>query len=165
MCTNIWIPNDAYKEITDEAARFYPKETGGILLGYKTINSSNIVITNIIGPGPNSFHSYFRFTPDHQYQQKLINEYFYKSNGVTNYLGDWHTHPNGICKMSFLDKLTLGRIAKTPSANSPNAIMAIIAGSPDEWDIKVFRMNKVGLFVFNYDIETIEPYFFDPLLQ
>lgn len=128
----IWFSQLAFENLVKEANRAYPLETGGVLLGYFA-ESGDPVVYAVIGPGPAAHHRRTRFTPDHTWQCDQIELFFEKSNGKWTYMGDWHTHPNGSPKMSWLDQRTLRAIARHPQARVPQPLMLIGGGCPQKW--------------------------------
>nr|WP_294864226.1 Mov34/MPN/PAD-1 family protein [uncultured Pseudogulbenkiania sp.] len=130
--TQVWLSQSAFKVITAEANRVYPLETGGILLGYFSENGIPVVVV-AIGPGPDGEHKRTRFLPDHSWQCEQIDFFYEKSHGNWKYMGDWHTHPDGIPQMSWLDKRTLKTIAKHSEAKTSKPLMFIGGGTPSEW--------------------------------
>lgn len=119
-------------ELLKEADRGYPYETGGVLLGYLADNGEPVVLA-VVGPGPNAKHSRTRFLPDHAWQREQIDQIYWSSAREWVYMGDWHTHPDGLPYMSWLDQRTLRAIAKHPEAENPRPIMLIAGGRPERW--------------------------------
>src|SRR3954464_11679823 len=83
--------------------RAFPVETGGVLMGFVTME--RIVVTSIVGPGPRAVHRRYSFTPDAEWQQKQVAELYERSGRRDAYLGDWHTHPGGGTRASLTDWL------------------------------------------------------------
>jgi integrative and conjugative element protein (TIGR02256 family) len=123
-----WIASKAWQAIEILAQAHYPFETGGMLIGYQADDAS-VVVTEIIGPGPNAKHTRMSFRPDHDYQQQRLDDLFRHSNGKTTYIGDWHTHPNGFNALSRKDMRVLRRIAETPEAQTEHPVMLVLATS------------------------------------
>jgi len=118
----IWLATNVLAAMRDEALSRSPLETGGVLLGWRS--SADKVIVDIIGPGPDALHGRFRFLPDHSWQIQRIRERFSATGGDIDYLGDWHTHPDGGVAMSSEDRDTLKRISR----KVPEALTLILAG-------------------------------------
>jgi integrative and conjugative element protein (TIGR02256 family) len=114
-----------------EADRYFPLETGGVLVGYRA--QAVQVITNMIGPGPRAVRTTTSFEGDHEYQCEELERIYRRSGAVTMYLGDWHTHPSGIPQPSALDKETLRHIAAHRPADCKRPIMLIGGGAPHTW--------------------------------
>ncbi len=135
----VWIKMHLHQELFDETNRWLPLETGGMLLGYKDINH-DIIITNLIDSGPEAVHKKKSFIPDGNYQQSELNKIYKESNSITTYLGDWHSHPLDHAYMSWLDRKTIKKIAKTETAREPNPIFIIIGTLLTE--AKCWKYNK-----------------------
>lgn len=136
---NVWLSVAEHEALTREAARTYPNETGGILLGY-TAEDETIVVRAIIGPGPNAIHRPTSFVPDHTYQDREVARGYENSGRLWTYLGDWHSHPGGTTRLSTTDRRTLRRIARAPEARVTQPLMLIVAGKPHAWRIRVHRL-------------------------
>ncbi len=121
----VWINRKLYNFLIEETVKKLPLETGGMLLGYKDIYC-DIVITDLIGPGPKAKYARDSFIPDGKYQQIELSRIYFESARLKTYLGDWHSHPYENSHMSFADHKTLIKIAKTKSARVPNPIFIIV---------------------------------------
>ena len=135
----VWIKHSLFYKLFEETNNKLPLETGGKLLGYKDVYN-NIVISDLIGPGPNAVHKKYSFIPDGEYQQNELTRIYFESSRITTYLGDWHSHPYENSYMSWRDKKTLKKIAKTKSAREPNPIFIIIGTKTNE--AKCWKYNK-----------------------
>lgn len=154
--SNIWISYALSEEFKALANAHHPRETGGILLGYVAENN-DVVVTKIIGPGPNAKHGPFSFHPDAPYQKARLDEHFYATSGQESYLGDWHTHPNGVPLLSRTDKRTLSKIALTPSSGISRPIMLVLAGGTNSWVEGAFRFidMKWHILLNEYSLENL----------
>lgn len=126
----VWFARDVISTIHREAERAFPRETGGVLLGYADVTNTELVVTASVGPGPLARHSRWAFVPDHKYQEEQVAKMYTASGRIWTYLGDWHSHPDGPLRMSTADRRTLARIARFGDARIPRPIMAVIAGRP-----------------------------------
>ena len=111
----IWLPVELLSEMSAEADRLAPLETGGVLLGYWGGTTAEPVVTHVLGPGPDAMHSRNQFTPDQEYHIAEIARLYADSGRRLHYLGDWHTHPGGAPALSKRDLKTLRRIAAEPA--------------------------------------------------
>lgn len=134
----LWLPGAIEEKLLAEADDKYDSETGGIVMGYQ-LNGNQYVVQDVIGPGPNATHQRDWFEPDYDYHDQEIGRAFTGSGGVSTYLGDWHTHPDGAACLSLRDRKTLIRIARTPEAQAPGPIMLLASGSPRHWQINAWR--------------------------
>lgn len=120
----IHIPSRQYAELLSEAWALSPMETGGLLLG--RADDDLMVVTHVVGPGPQALHQRHRFEPDTDWQANGVARIWAAHPG-TEYLGDWHTHPGGKPRPSTLDRETLEEIAAYPAARQSRPAMLILA--------------------------------------
>jgi integrative and conjugative element protein (TIGR02256 family) len=138
--TIAWVHRRVSEQLVNEAERAFPFETGGVLMGYWAKEYMEVVITDVIGPGPNSKHSPSGFVPDYSFQEAEIERIYEESNRFSTYLGDWHTHPLASCRPSFKDKHTLHRIASFPDARCAVPLMVILGGGKDrKWLLQIWK--------------------------
>jgi integrative and conjugative element protein (TIGR02256 family) len=153
----VWITERELEHIEREANGAYPRETGGVLLGYSA--NGSFVVTDIIGPGPRAVHRLWHFKPDAAYHEAEVARVYLSSGRMHTYLGDWHTHPDGIARMSFTDGRTLRRIARTRAARVNNPIMLISAGSPTNgWENSAWRFLDESFWKIHTEDMKIIPY-------
>ena len=143
---HIWVKRNSLEKLIALANQSYHKETGGVFLGYWGEDGHDVVITEILGPGPNAVHENHGFIPDYIYQEELIAERYEASKYRDTYLGDWHTHPDVTqTRLSWLDRRTLAYIASFPEARNPVPLMGVWAGMPNNWVMTVWK-GKQRLF-------------------
>jgi integrative and conjugative element protein (TIGR02256 family) len=133
----VWIGVAERATLAREADRTSPRETGGILMGYRGAGET-IVIASVVGPGPNAAHGYGFFVPDHEYHEREVARIYENSGRQWTYLGDWHSHPGGSAGLSKSDRHTLRRIAKSPEARAAAPLMLVLAGGKP-WELAVHR--------------------------
>jgi integrative and conjugative element protein (TIGR02256 family) len=143
--SQLWINEMAFRDMVEEANRAYPRETGGVLVGYFAASGESVVFATI-GPGPNAIHLENRFLPDHIWQCEQLDDLFQKSSGTWVYLGDWHTHPDSSPKLSCLDRQTLRSIAKHKQAENLRPLMLIGGYSLPDWDWVGYQYRDNRLF-------------------
>lgn len=68
-------------------------ESGGILLGRHIVDSNDFVVDQISTPMHGDKQTRFSFFRNSEEHQKIIDRVWNESDGTTNYLGEWHTHP------------------------------------------------------------------------
>jgi integrative and conjugative element protein (TIGR02256 family) len=141
MLKPIWIKKAALDAIIADGNHWCPKETGGILMGYRSCAGESI-ITDIVGPGKLAKHEHSSFSPDQLFHQKEIARIYRKSKRLITYLGDWHTHPHSHPYLSPTDKTTINSIATYSAARLTNPLMLIV--SPPGNDAKVWEYRKDG---------------------
>jgi integrative and conjugative element protein (TIGR02256 family) len=129
----VWLSSHVMALMCEYGRELAPLENGGILLGWRS--GEDRIVVDLRGPGPQALHGRHRFLPDHAWQMTEINRASETSDGILDYLGDWHSHPDGVAEMSELDSATLLRIARRVA--SP--LMLIIAGSGSEWSRRCWK--------------------------
>lgn len=130
----ICLPQRVLDGVEQEAARTYPEETGGVLLGFRDRDDEEVVqVMTQVGPGPDAVHERHRFQPDSCWQDDQIARIYQESGRIATYLGDWHSHPGGSPKPSKLDRSTARRIARCKDARAPRPLMLILGGQPGSW--------------------------------
>ena len=125
MLKRCWFDHNALNELLDEAQRYRLRETGGALLGWH--DDEDVVVTRILGPGPNARHGFSHFEPDHAWQGREGRRIYDESGRTIAYVGDWHTHPRGSPRPSPQDKKTMASIAKDPDFRTPNPLSLIVS--------------------------------------
>lgn len=111
-------------ELSKTGEKYLPKEYGGFLVGYYNDTFKTVYITDYVLPikYKNTSTSFER-KPD-----GLENVFIelYKKEPSQYYIGEWHTHPNGLPYPSISDKIALNKIAEDKSTPIENPIMLII---------------------------------------
>jgi len=137
----VWLKKSVLDMIMGEMNKWYPNETGGVLIGYWNENQ----ITQLIDGGPNAVRSKTSFAPDHKYQVDVISQIYKLSNRTETYLGDWHTHPDSKAYLSSTDKKTFHKIATYKPARLSMPLMIIVGTKPLElkaWGHEFHRFLK-----------------------
>jgi integrative and conjugative element protein (TIGR02256 family) len=108
-------------------------------MGYTT--EGQVVVTNLIGPGPDATHREAFFQPDAAYQLAEIERQYHDSGRMITYLGDWHTHPRATGYLSTTDRHALRVIAEAPDSQQRSPLMAILAGG-HPWVLTTWRYRQ-----------------------
>lgn len=154
MKYTIWISHSVTDFIFLNGNKWLPKETGGVLMGYRA-SELEFVITDIIGPGPRAIHGNSTFYPDQQYHESEIRRKYEASENSITYLGDWHTHPNAYPYLSNQDKSTIKKIAAYENARLTHPIMLIAAPPKLELKIWVYEKCRFRSVEIYYKIEIV----------
>lgn len=67
-------------------------------------HKKGIVVTDVIGPGPNAEHGLFHFIPDYSFHISESSRIYNSSNRVSFYLGDWQSHLNSSSYVRLIEK-------------------------------------------------------------
>ena len=105
--------------------RCWHKEAGGQL--FAKISNDAIVIQKATPPRPGDRRGRFLFWPNRVAEQTEIDLEF--ANGL-HYVGDWHTHPQRIPKMSSTDKRNIQKCFSMSDHDLSAFLMIIVGNAP-----------------------------------
>jgi integrative and conjugative element protein (TIGR02256 family) len=100
-------------------------ESGGIILGQ--IAGREVFLTRISIPNQFDSASRFSFDRNPKVAQVIIDFEHFNSQGKTNYLGEWHTHPESNASPSQRDRLMIKSQWDSNKLNQ-DFILSIILG-------------------------------------
>lgn len=121
-------------------------ESGGILLGKHIPEEKYYLITAASEPCSSDRAGRLWFLRDHKAAQRIIDSAWENSNGVQNYVGEWHTHPWKSPKPSLTDKNLMKKLAKDQS-NVWNHLFMIIGGLEDTFYFGVCDCSQKGKII------------------
>ena len=110
-------------------------ETGGILLGKFNRKNKLIEISEVYELKTNLF-SKILYKRNARKAQKIINKRWKETEGIINYIGEWHTHPNMLAHPSGTDINSLKEIHDKVKRVLPGTIL-IIAGKDENINLIV----------------------------
>jgi integrative and conjugative element protein (TIGR02256 family) len=112
--TNVLIPNDALAGVRAHIERDSRRiEHGGILLGYRKPDA--IHITSMTYPGRWDRPSSMLFRRSARGHRIRALREWVKSRQTVDWVGEWHTHPDGLAKPSIIDRMNWLRISRHTS--------------------------------------------------
>lgn len=125
--TILVITNEVIEKINIYRQTKRKYEAGGILLGKVRADYSEYIIEDISEPSLKDKRFRFGFIRNKNNAQRVINEAFKKSNGITHYLGEWHTHPESNPEPSSVDRELIDK-SINETENVLDRIFMIILG-------------------------------------
>ena len=153
VADQLWLPDDLGRALEAEAGECSPRETGGMLAGYATDKA--VVVTQVIHGGPHAIRKPGRFEPDGAWQQQKLERIYSNSGRIETYLGDWHSHPQGVAEPSHRDRKTAALVARDPHARCRNPVTLLVASSSrGVWEMAAFlyvgrwRFRRLKLYVY-----------------
>jgi integrative and conjugative element protein (TIGR02256 family) len=109
----------------------WPKETGGILIGYYTEGRETAVVTCIPPTPPDSVSARARFERGLRGLQELLGRLWREDPRAREYyLGEWHYHPGQAPLPSPQDESQMRAIANDPGYRCPEPVLLIAGGRP-----------------------------------
>lgn len=115
-----------YKYILEDPEEY---EAGGILLGRRIIaenNNIDVIVDYATEPMEGDVRSKGSFKRSIEEHQKLINDYYEKSKGTCNYIGEWHTHSSLIPEPSKQDMISFKNILKKTKGGFSHLYFVIV---------------------------------------
>ncbi|TNF78761.1 hypothetical protein FGE05_27965 [Pseudomonas sp. ICMP22404] len=105
-----------------------PNETGGAILGVTDLKTKTIVVVDVLPAPPDSEASSSHFIRGQEGQAKALEVVHQRTAGMVDYVGEWHSHPDGCpaCP-SELDDNLLSTLHRKMSVEGLPALMVIAA--------------------------------------
>ena len=116
-------------------------ETGGLLFGQRDDACGVIWISDASGPPPDSVSSPEGFVCGVEGVDDLNKEKSERTNGVVEYLGMWHTHPEGRANPSAIDIAGMANLLLSPLSTTPLQLMLIVGLRS--------KLPELGYYLFN----------------
>lgn len=147
MSVSVLIEQSVLDGITDRSKSNRPNEAGGLLLGYRKGNDLHVV--DLTGPLPMDVASpvrFFRKDPGHQ---RDAARKWKGSRETLDWVGEWHSHPNGTPYPSSIDETTWRTQVRRRSVS-----MAYIINGADShavWLVNPLTLTVVPLCLIGAD--------------
>lgn len=143
--SSIHISKGALKKIEEETKFHYPNEFGGVFIGYKS--DKNFIITNILIPDKYK-NGKAIFVRHPGTLNERLSEIHNLTNGKIQYLGEWHSHPDGPTDPSRTDINAMQEIARDKNINIVKPLLMIA------------EVNKIsfGKDLYIYDDKKLKKY-------
>ena len=129
-------------------------ETGGILLGKFNRKNKLIEISEVYELKTNLF-SKILYKRNARKPQKIINKRWKETEGIINYIGEWHTHPNMLAHPSGTDINSLKEIHDKVKRVLPGTIL-IIAGKDENINLIVQSGDIIEMRILSKEKERKE---------
>ena len=112
-------------KLLERLKKYYPKETGGVVIGLINYKTKVIHVTEIIDATKDSKFFRSRFVRGVKNLNKQIEGIKYNTGQILGYVGEWHTHPMDFKMYSGTDLTTIMRF-KDIFDNLPDPIPVFI---------------------------------------
>ncbi|MCY3859236.1 MAG: ThiF family adenylyltransferase [Gammaproteobacteria bacterium] len=114
-----------------------PKETGGVLIGYFDMPRKRVYVVDCIQAPPDSVQTCESFIRGYAGLREQLVNIEKRCGGQVNYIGEWHSHPDGVgVGMSLDDGKLLGEITEEMRLEGWPGVLMIIGCA-----------SRVGLYV------------------
>ncbi|MBN1875003.1 MAG: Mov34/MPN/PAD-1 family protein [Anaerolineae bacterium] len=143
MITHYLLSKEVLTYIIKESERMYPQETGGVLIG--RFEKEYVLIDYATAPGPDAQHTTHEFKRDGIYCQEVLDRIVAESEGLVDYIGEWHSHPSK-SRPSSKDVMAMRWIANNKKYAIQNPIMCICMQEHKEvWKTYFYLYNQFRL--------------------
>ena len=142
------IEDDVLRKMYKYAPEDYKYENGGILLGKFLEKDSTYIITNVSTTNSKDRKGKYFFIRNKIQAQIIINKLWADSQGIINYLGEWHTHNEKSPKPSFVDKKLVKQMINNKNTEIKNAFMLILGKDKELYictinsDKKIYQLKE-----------------------
>lgn len=130
-------------------------EAGGILLGKQLENREEYFLSDISEPTVKDKQKRFSFVRDKHSAQFIISQAWKETNGITNYLGEWHSHPESNPTPSNIDKNLIQQVINDHS-NVFAKVFLVIVGLDKSMYIGFANSNISTDIIFSVEIGGVK---------
>ena len=134
-----WISPKTLSLIAEAGWAKYPKETGGILIGWQL--GRIFYIETAIGPGPNAIHKNNGFKRGGDFSQSQLDSIVLETHGQWDYLGEWHSHPHNVGPSS-IDNNSMKKVQTSPEFNMLQPILGLIINDRRVWHFHCYMLSQ-----------------------
>ncbi len=136
------IADELIKQLYHFGSLHYPKEFGGLLMGYYSQDFKTVLITDTVLPKRYASSKYF-FERGINGLKKTLKLLFKKDPSII-YVGEWHTHPDNPPIPSLTDRIAMNEIVQHEKVaiNSPILLIMSIREGMYELVFYVYFKNK-----------------------
>ena len=133
---------DCFKSMLELAHKYYPKEIGSSLIGWYSKDGFDAYVSNLTPIPSDSVSMLNRFYRGIKGLRKFYKNLNKSHSGIIHYVGEWHSHPNGISFPSSIDDANQMAISNDKKTSCPESVLIIISG---DFSLKY----KLGIFIYS----------------
>jgi integrative and conjugative element protein (TIGR02256 family) len=119
-------------------------EAAGVLIGER--RGEHIIIRHISEPGQDDIRTRFSVNRKGRHHQLAVNQAFYESKGILNYVGEWHTHPEDVPSPSLHDLTSWKKNLSDPAPS-----ILLILGRKNIWVGKKVGNQIKAMFIHSQE--------------
>lgn len=113
----VYVLDSAIRTLAEESEAKPGIETGGVLVGFADTDLNAVVVTAASGPGPNAHHGRNTFDRDRAYCQEFLDRHAAATDGIVDFVGEWHKHREPDPWPSSTDVRTYRTLAADPNCH------------------------------------------------
>lgn len=140
---SIEVKEELLNDLYDIAMKHYPKEFGGLLIGYYAEDYKICYIENTILPNKYKSSRYSFERGKIGLKEKLTELYNEKPRLI--YVGEWHSHPDGLPIPSGTDFNAMKEIAESDEVLIQNPVLLILGITKEQYKYKFFIHHNKNL--------------------
>lgn len=135
-------------DLKNYSYQHYPLEIGGYFLGGYSRDMKRIYLTNVL-IAENMRNGRAFFQPiDNSAVHKKIKKFFDNTQGLINYLGEWHTHPEMGNLYSGTDFDSIKKQAKSKNISTNNPLLCVVSVGRRFYEPKFYIYYNDDLYEF-----------------
>jgi hypothetical protein len=116
------------EKLTQARLAALPNETGSSIVGVTDLKSKTLVVVDVLPTPPDSQSGPTHFIRGEEGQEQELEKILERTARVVDYLGEWHSHPDGaLASPSKEDEALLDKVHRKMSAEGLPALMVIVA--------------------------------------
>lgn len=124
------------------AGEYYPNEVGTSLVGTYSDDGWDATVVEVAPLTPDSTGGSSWFMRGMRGLRSYFVGLFKKSGGLSHYVGEWHSHPDGTPIPSPTDDRNMMDIAADPEARCPECILVLVAFNAAGAETAVYVYSK-----------------------
>ena len=130
----------------EAALNYYPSEFGGILVGCYVNNFKTCLLEDVIISlrSKSSRYSFERHNVD--LLEKLA--YYYNASPSLIYLGEWHSHPDGMPYPSVTDRKAMKQIVEDENVKIISPLLIILGITPNKYEVGLYVHHNKKIYKY-----------------
>jgi integrative and conjugative element protein (TIGR02256 family) len=102
-------------------------ETGGILLGYFDYKIKALYLVEALAAPPDSKEEKVSFIRGKSGMPEMLTECFHRTANIVQYIGEWHSHPDGVSPTQSSDDVNLLKhLSESMAPEGASPVIAIV---------------------------------------
>ena len=135
------VTNSCFIKMLELYRQYFPKEIGSSLIGYYSNDGFDAYVLDIAPISSDSIAERFSLYRGIEGLLKFFRKLVKAHHGQIYYIGEWHSHPNGVPIPSNTDDVNQIQISNDPKTNCPESILVILGGN-------FIEKPEIGVFVY-----------------